>query len=124
MSRPLPSREEIGAALQEIAHEAWLARGRALFGPDWRQWRFVCPSCGHVQSGEDFLPFMGEEAARSVVGYACIGRYDGVHGAVPMWSEPGPCNYSNGGLLCIADVYVIHQGARIPVFAFDEREAS
>ena len=32
----------------------WEAEGKRRFGDDMMTWRFVCPSCGHVQSANDY----------------------------------------------------------------------
>lgn len=32
----------------------WLKELRSRFGEDDEEWKFVCPSCGHVQSVADF----------------------------------------------------------------------
>lgn len=122
-AQPLPTAAEIRAAVKEMPYEDWLATARRRFGWDPKKWRFVCPSCGHVQTLEDFLPFMDEELARTRVGFSCIGRYDGVHGNVPMLTEPGPCNYASGGLFCINDLWVVFEdGSKMPVFEFEEAQ--
>ena len=32
----------------------WLAEGERLFGPDYTKWRFKCPHCGRVTTGQEF----------------------------------------------------------------------
>lgn len=100
----------------------WLALGEKLFGPDFKQWRFVCPSCGHVQSVADFEPFAEQGATPSSAYFNCIGRYDG-HGDVPLFTKPGPCNYTSGGLFCFSPVLVVdEEGKEHRAFAFDGQE--
>ena len=98
----------------------WRAKGLSLFGDDFLLWRFVCPSCGHVQTAMDFLRFKDQGATPNTVYFNCIGRYDG-HMDVPMYTTPGPCNYTSGGLLNISPVLVTDEEFRFEqrVFAFD-----
>lgn len=105
----------------ETTYEEWLARGRQLFGKDMKLWRFVCPSCGHIQTANDFLEagVKGEEIGK-YLGFSCIGRFDG-HSHVEMCSGEGPCNYTSGGLFNLAPVRVkIDNQKTRSVFAFDE----
>lgn len=104
-----------------LSHEQWLAEAERRYGKSLRLIRFVCPSCGYLQSGIDFLDLgcTPEEAAR-VVGFSCIGRKLRVcQGA--FTGGPGPCNYAGGGLFRIAPVRVLIDGPEqeeIMVFDF------
>jgi hypothetical protein len=51
--------------------EAWRAEAVRRFGDDPLQWRFVCPSCGHVASCADFKE-LGVDPGRAP--HECIGR--------------------------------------------------
>lgn len=55
----------------------WLAEGERRFGADRLKWRFVCPSCGHIQAVEDFRPFKSKGATAETAYFNCIGRYSG-----------------------------------------------
>jgi hypothetical protein len=83
-----------GPNLKKIPLDDWRAEAARQFGPNPLEWKFVCPSCGH------------------------IGRFDG-HLHVPMFSKGGPCNYTLGGLLVLAETVVIAEdGRELPVFEF------
>jgi hypothetical protein len=97
-----------------MTYEEWYAKGENLFGPDIMRWRFVCPSCGHVASVQEWKNAGAPEGA---VAFGCIGRY------LPERSEAfggdgGPCNYTGGGLIRLNPVDV--DGRQ--TFAFAEVE--
>lgn len=92
----------------------WEAEGRRRFGDDMRQWRFVCPSCGHVASVQDWFD---AGATEGQVAFSCVGRYLG--NAKEMCQRPGPCNYAGGGLFRLNPQDVDGEG----FFAFAEPEA-
>ena len=98
---------------------AWVAKGKRLFGTDPMKWRFVCPSCGHIQAVEDFKPYKDQGATPDTARFNCIGRYDG-HGDTVMCSGKSPCNYTSGGLICLAPVKVVDGDEVFRCFAFDE----
>ena len=102
----------------------WLAEGKGLFGDDMLRWRFVCPSCGHVQAPEDFRQYADQGATPDTARFNCIGRYDG-HITVDAFQGPGtgPCNYTSGGLICIAPILVIDEdGCTYRSFDFDRSD--
>lgn len=86
-----------------MTQEEWFAEGTRLFGDDVMKWRFVCPSCGHIASVQDWKDAGAPEGA---VAFSCVGRY------LPERSEAfggkgsGPCNYAGGGLFIIHPVNV------------------
>lgn len=61
---------------------------------DARNWRFVCPICGHTQSVQDFID-AGADA--NSVYFNCIGRYKSGVG----------CNYTLGGLIKSSNTAII-----------------
>lgn len=85
-----------------MTREEWLTEGYRRFGPDQMKWRFVCPSCGHVASVQDYKD---AGAAVSVVAFSCIGRWMD-HPRDAFGEGPGPCNYAGGGLIGINPVEV------------------
>ena len=107
----------VGVAVMTKA--MWEAKGTELFGPDKMKWRFVCPSCGHIQAVEDFRAFKDDGATPDLAYSCCIGRYDG-HMHVEMGTRPGPCNYTGYGLFNICPVMVIDEGKEVRSFAFAE----
>lgn len=100
-----------------MTKEEWLEKGRTLFGDNFMKWRFVCPSCGHIQAVEDFEPYKNQGATPDSARFNCIGRYNG-HGNVDMLSDRSPCNYTNGGLIQLAPVKVMTGGEESWSFAF------
>lgn len=98
-----------------MTHQEWLEKGEQLFGADIMQWRFACPSCGHVASVQDWKDAGAPEGA---VAFSCVGRY------LPKCNEAfggkgsGPCNYAGGGLIRLNRVDV--DGRK--TFAFAELE--
>lgn len=90
-----------------LSYEDWLAEGKALFGENFEDWEFVCPSCGHVQKVSDFRQFAKRGASPDTARFNCIGRYDGHLDNDAFVSGQQPCNYTSGGLICITPVSVI-----------------
>ncbi len=75
--------------------EEWRAEAERRFGPDELDWKFICPSCGHIASTEDYK---AAGAPSTAVAFSCVGRW------LPKCSDafshkPGPCNYAGGGLI-------------------------
>jgi hypothetical protein len=102
-----------------MTRDEWLAEAVRRFGPNPREWRFVCPSCGTAQSIAD-LEAAGASDPATQAYYSCIGRWQGARGAFDP-SRFKPCNYTNGGLFCFAPLIVIDDdGKQVPVFAFAE----
>jgi hypothetical protein len=88
--------------MEILTHEAWEARGKSLFGADYWSWRFVCPSCGYIASVRDWKEAGAPEGA---VAFSCIGRYR-PKTQEAFTGEPGPCNYTNGGLIVLGPLSV------------------
>lgn len=57
--------------------EEWRKEAVERFGEKGRDWKFVCPRCGNVQSGKDFIDRgMTVEQANDISVYQqCIGRH-------------------------------------------------
>jgi len=54
----------------------WQELGCLLFGRDPNQWQFVCPDCGQVQKGQDFLDLgLPQRQVDIICSYACIRRW-------------------------------------------------
>lgn len=59
-----------------LTMEAWQAMGLQLYGDDPNQWEFVCPECGLVQKGQDFLDMgMKQPMVDTILAYSCIQRW-------------------------------------------------
>jgi hypothetical protein len=101
--------------------DEWLARGKELFGDDFKNWEFVCPICGHVQKIEDFRQFKDQGATPETAFQQCIGRFIDGRSAFNL-EGPGPCDYAAYGLIRLAPVIVIDGDSEIYAFAFHEKE--
>jgi hypothetical protein len=84
-----------------MTHQEWHAEGVRRFGPDMKTWRFVCPSCGHVATVQDWLD---AGASEGEVAFSCVGRH--LPNPTEMFVKPGPCNYAGGGLFAINPLQV------------------
>jgi hypothetical protein len=103
-----------------MQHADWLAEGEQRFGADTMQWRFKCPSCGHVASVQDWLD---AGAPPGTVAFSCVGRYTGADGSNAFKHAGGPCNYTSGGLFVINRLSVMKEDGKLtPVFEFAEAE--
>ncbi len=111
----------MSTSLKRLSKSDWMAEGGRLFGGDMMRWRFVCPICGHVQTPEDLRPFAGRTPNDAY--FNCIGRFTGgrrAFGKNPKGTPAQPCDYTSGGLFCLAPVRVIdEEGREHPVFEFD-----
>ena len=102
-----------------MTHTEWMAAGCRLFGADQRKWLFVCPSCGHVTSMQDWVDVGAGRAAA----FSCIGRYTGDSRDAErntFKNAGGPCTYAGGGMIRLNPVEVDFEDGRGPlrVFAF------
>lgn len=99
--------------------EEWKAEGNRLFG-DVKQWRMKCPSCGHVQTMQDFID-LGVEEPETKFHFSCIGRWMPDNKKEMGDNTGGPCNYTLGGLFVLNKVTVIApDNTEVPVFEFAE----
>ena len=93
----------------------WRAEGARRFGDDHMKWRFVCPSCGHVQTPADYKAVNAPETA---VAFSCIGRWTpGATGEIGQKGK-GPCNYAGGGLFRLNPIRVVDGSTAHEIFEF------
>jgi hypothetical protein len=104
--------------VSELTYDEWVVEGTRRFGADRMQWRFVCPSCGYVASGQDWKDAGAPEGA---IGYSCVGRYTGSEKKL-FDRSGGPCDYAGGGLIGLNPVRVAVGGKAYDVFAFAGEE--
>ena len=103
--------------VKTISVKEWIEQGEKLFGKDKKKWKFKCPSCGNIQSCEDFEK-LGVEHLENYVYFSCIGRFI-KDSKGTIYNKEKPCDYTNGGLFCIAKLFVKHEeGKPQPVFEF------
>jgi hypothetical protein len=100
-------------------HAQWLAEARSRFGADPMKWRFVCPSCGHVASIQDWGT---AGAGEGEVAFSCIGRHVGDRAGTEKAAfsrSGGPCNYAGGGLFKLNPVAVDFEDGDEPRMTFE-----
>jgi hypothetical protein len=108
----------------EVTMAEWQQQGRTLFGPDVNDWRFVCPSCGYIQSRRDWMALgMNPRQVDMRLGYSCIGRWLDPLGCVDAFemSEGTGCEYAGDQSPNISPLTVIiSPGEERPTFGFDQ----
>ncbi len=110
------TQSQVETSRRTMTNAEWNAEGERRFGKDRLLWRFVCPSCGHVASVDDWRKAAAPEGA---VAFSCVGRYTGA--TAQMCERPGPCNYAGGGLIGLNPVTVADMdGKEHDLFAFAE----
>lgn len=92
-----------------IDYWVWIGQLTERFGSDRNKWAFKCPSCGNVQTMQDFIDH-GIQDKKEEVFFNCIGRYVKGKG----------CDWSLGGLLQINKVAVFKDAQVFPVFEMAE----
>lgn len=88
----------------------WLKELRSRFGEDDEDWKFVCPSCGHVQSVADFKA-IGVDGTKAY--YECISRYKNIDGK----TNKKACKYTLCGLF-VLDHDTVISNEFLPVNVF------
>lgn len=89
----------------------WTAEGVRLFGENQMLWKFVCPSCGHVASVQEWKDVGASERH---VAFSCVGRW--METKIALFGKPGPCDYAGGGLFRLNPVHIV--GREDNVFQF------
>lgn len=84
--------------------EEWTARGEALFGPNKMDWRFICPSCGHIADAREYK---NAGAPNSALAFSCVGRWKGGDPKKTFKRRGGPCDYAGGGLIGLNPIRVV-----------------
>ena len=72
----------------EMTHEEWTAEAERRFGKNAHDWKFVCPSCGHVASVRDWKE---AGATEGEVAFSCVGRRTGAADDRTFRGKGGPC---------------------------------
>ena len=102
---------------RKITLKQWKQEGQSKFGEDSKQWKFICPSCKHVASVQDYID---AGAVDGEIGFSCIGRNLGIKKSIGD-KTGGPCNYAGGGLFQLNPVKVIlSELESVRVFEFAE----
>lgn len=111
--------------IKTFTHADWLDLGRARFGENFDDWRFVCPICGNVASIGEFRRFKEQGATPESAASECIGRYLPKSHKAFGTDEPNtpkkPCDYAGYGLLRLSPWRVAFpDGTERHSFAFGE----
>jgi hypothetical protein len=93
--------------------DAWRQEAIRRFGKDPLQWKFACPSCGHIASVADW---QAVGASEGEVAFSCVGRH--MEKPAQMGERPGPCNYAGGGLIRINPVEILDGDKKHHMFDF------
>lgn len=90
------------AQLTFSSYAEWKKEAVSRFGEDSRKWKFICPSCGHIATVQDWKD---AGAPLGTIAFSCVGRYlSKRHEA--FQKGKCPCNYAGGGLFRINPVTV------------------
>lgn len=95
---------------------AWQKRGAKLYGPNVALWKFKCPSCGQIQTGEDWKAAGADiRDIDRMLAFSCIGRQwlrlNGLDYDVVEFMEKTKgkgCNYAGHGLFRVAPLEVVY----------------
>jgi hypothetical protein len=107
--------EKVKTITLEEYHSALKAQGTKEHG----ELVMICPMCGTMQTGNDFIRAGAGKTFEDVeqyVGFSCVGRFTGAKS--PRKEPDGePCNWTLGGLFqCQKLVVVLPDGSRHPRF--------
>jgi hypothetical protein len=106
--------------ITKMTEKEWHAEGERRFGKDYTNWKFECPVCKHVASGQDFKD---AEVDPNSMYQECIGRHTGAERDALTETGEGPCNYAGYGLFRFSPVRVVREdGSEGHAFAFAEPE--
>lgn len=100
-----------------LTRAEWEQAGRQRYGTDMMQWRFRCPSCGHVASPADWH---AAEAPEGAIAFACVGRWTGTKVEAFNKRGEGPCHYTGGGLFKLSPIIVEDGDAKHQLFDFED----
>lgn len=102
--------------MRSITFEEWEKEGTERFGEKKRNWKFICPSCKTVQTGQDFIDLttLKIEEIPNYLGFSCIGRF----------TEKKGCNWTLGGLFQIHELEINREGEIYRRFEFAPKEVN
>ncbi|MDR1688308.1 MAG: hypothetical protein LBS21_06820 [Clostridiales bacterium] len=97
----------------------WIAEGERRFGEDRLNWKFVCPACGRINTGQEFKDAGAEP---NNMYSACIGRHSGnMRPAKKTEKDGNGCDWVAWGFLGTlgkGNIVINDDGAEVEVFAF------
>jgi len=102
--------------MKTISVEDFTKQAIELYGEKRRNWKFKCPRCGTVQSGQDFLDAdIKPDVAEGFIGFSCIGRVVNGKG----------CDWTLGGLFLLHKLEIVDDaGKKHPHFELAQPESA
>ena len=95
-----------------LLQSEWLAKGHRLYGPDMKQWKFVCPNCKKAQTVGKFL----DNGLKICHSYTCCASRFG-------FGATSGCNWAITNILPMGGAYVVMTNAlAVPVFDYADKE--
>ena len=89
--------------------DEWKAEGTRRFGPDYMDWKYICPVCKTVTAVREWF----EAGVPGQAAFSCIGRTrEGSRDAFGGKGD-GPCTYAGGGLFRLNPVTVTYPDGTI-----------
>jgi hypothetical protein len=112
VSRPI----DPPAQRRRLSVDEWNAEGVTRYGTPARKWKFVCPSCKTVQTGQDLMDAgLSKDDTIKYLAFSCIGRFVRGKG----------CDWTLGGLFQIHTLEVTDEaGIAHPRFEFADHVPS
>lgn len=101
-----------------LSYEEWESEGIKRYGKDKRAWKFKCPSCGFIQTFNDFLKYINKDKAQGLIGFSCIGRVTEDSKGEYLKNKKQPCNYAGGGLFRLNPIIITKEGTEQTYFDF------
>jgi len=119
--------------MKRMTQDEFLAEAKRRFGDNVRDWKFVCPMCGTVQSVQQLMDAViaaggKKEDVHGYIGFSCIGRFTGQSDASISAKNRGykwdkGCNWTLGGLLQFHNLEVLlPDGYHRPTFELADPE--
>ena len=112
-----------------MKHNEWLEKAQRLYSENAVNWKFKCPVCETVQTGNDFINAGStKEQARKSIAVECIGRWlpekQKAFGDRKGKIKKGePCDYASYGLFNLNPVAVeFEDGTIFNAFDFADVE--
>lgn len=98
--------------------QEWKEEAKQRFGENGADWKFKCPSCGNVQSAQDFMDKcrVNQNTSSNCVYQECIGRH--VEGIGCNWAAFGFLGTVGKGRVVITP-----NGDEVEVFDFADGES-
>lgn len=109
-----------------LTQQELIAEATTRFGKNPLQWAFICPSCGDIANGTEFITALenhprkhrtgADVIASDIVGQECIGRTLGALGAGDTYTGRG-CNWAAYGLFSGPWTITLPNGRAMHAFA-------